>query len=128
MGRKGKAMKKVMTVLGPLSVSELGVTSMHEHFLLDTRCYFKEPLEITRRVLAHRKLDLDNLGYVWRNPFSIEDNMVLDDADLAAKELREFRRAGGNTIVDVTNMGLGRDPLMEREISIRTGGLLKGRK
>lgn len=104
-------MKKVMTVLGAVVVSELGVTSMHEHLLLDTRCWFKEPSEPTRRLIAHQKLSLDNLGYVWRNPFSIKDNMILDDVDLAVSELTEFKKAGGNTIVDVTNVGLGRDPL-----------------
>lgn len=64
---------------------------------------------------------LNNLAQVWRNMFIVKDNMVQYDADLAIKELSHFKRAGGNSIVDYTNIGLGRDPASVRAISIATG-------
>ena len=50
-----------------------------------------------------------------------EDNLVLDDADLAIREAMLFKHAGGGTLVDVTNVGLGRQPAQLRRISEETG-------
>ncbi|NIN66526.1 MAG: phosphotriesterase-related protein, partial [Anaerolineae bacterium] len=49
------------------------------------------------------------------------DNLVLEDEELAMREASLFRRAGGKTIVDVTNWGLGRDPHALTRISRATG-------
>lgn len=37
----------VQTVLGPVDPAALGVTSTHEHLLLDLACYFEMPDEAT---------------------------------------------------------------------------------
>jgi phosphotriesterase-related protein len=47
--------------------------------------------------------------------------MKLNDEQLAAKEALLFKQAGGRTIVDVTNVGLCRDPLGLARISRATG-------
>ena len=39
---------QVMTVLGPISVEELGVTLTHEHILSDVGCNGPEPPEASR--------------------------------------------------------------------------------
>jgi phosphotriesterase-related protein len=55
------------------------------------------------------------------NPFTNTENMVQNDVELAIKELTFYKRAGGRSLVDVTSMGMGRNPLALREISERTG-------
>jgi phosphotriesterase-related protein len=45
----------------------------------------------------------------------------LVDADLAINELQRYKRAGGRTVVDMTSVGIGRDPLALKTISSHTG-------
>jgi phosphotriesterase-related protein len=82
---------RVNTVLGPVDVTELGVTQTHEHLFLD--------LNRVRRVRE----------------------MLLNDLDLACSEVGAFKAAGGGTLFDVTTRDMGRDPRTLREISRRTG-------
>ena len=49
------------------------------------------------------------------------DNLVLSDPILAAEELMEFPRAGGKTVVELTNLGIRRDAIGLRYISDKTG-------
>jgi phosphotriesterase-related protein len=49
------------------------------------------------------------------------DNLVIDDVQLAEQEVLAFKKAGGDTIVDLTSIGLGRDPVALRGISRATG-------
>jgi phosphotriesterase-related protein len=46
---------------------------------------------------------------------------LLNDTPLAIQELTRFRRAGGGTVVDVTNASLGRHPRTLRAISEQVG-------
>lgn len=46
---------------------------------------------------------------------------LLNDVPLAVAELERFRDAGGHTIVDLTNSGLGRAPHAVRHVSEETG-------
>jgi predicted metal-dependent phosphotriesterase family hydrolase len=46
---------------------------------------------------------------------------LLNDPDLAAHELTLYAEAGGRTIVDVTSIGLDRDPTALRSMATRTG-------
>lgn len=71
--------------------------------------------------LAESKVRLDSLAQVVRNPYLVSDNMVQLDIELAIKELSFFARAGGSSVVDMTNVGLGRDPVALRAISTGTG-------
>ncbi len=81
----------MMTVLGEIKPEKLGITMTHEHLLIDT--YW-----ITDRV--------DDL---------------LNDEDIAVEELLLFKKAGGDSIVDLTNHGLKRNPEALKRISERTG-------
>ena len=49
------------------------------------------------------------------------DRVVLSDPDLAAQELMMFAGAGGRTVVELSNGGIGRDPAGLRYISEATG-------
>jgi len=43
------------------------------------------------------------------------------DEELAISEAKRYKLAGGNSIVDVTNIGIGRDPLGLSRIARATG-------
>ena len=51
----------------------------------------------------------------------IADNYVLSDEKLAVEELNAFKALGGRTVVEVTSIGIKRDPLALRRVSERTG-------
>jgi phosphotriesterase-related protein len=100
----------VMTVSGPVSPKDLGITLTHEHCLIDLRSYWNSPQEATRRAFAEAPVALGNIGRSRRNPFLNRDNLILSDAEVAAQELMEFRKLGGQTVVDLTLPDIGRDP------------------
>jgi phosphotriesterase-related protein len=110
----------VVTVFGPIPADSIGITLAHEHLLIDLRNQFGEFVDPERRRVSRQKLCLANSGIVRRNPYAIKDNLLLDNLSLAAKELREFKRVGGGTVVDCTSMGIGRYPTRLRELSLRT--------
>ena len=102
---------KVQTVLGPVNADALGVTLPHEHLLIDARAYFAEPTVASEKKMAHEPISLNNLFWIkthWHNHL---DNISLDDEETAIKEALLYKRAGGDTIVEVTSGGLCRDPL-----------------
>jgi predicted metal-dependent phosphotriesterase family hydrolase len=80
-----------MTVSGPIAPSALGFTHSHEHILWD----------------------------YWKMIRSYE--VIFDDESVATAEVRMFREAGGQSLVDCTNTGLGPRPAVLRRISETTG-------
>jgi phosphotriesterase-related protein len=112
---------KVQTVLGLISPEELGITLPHEHCVHDASTWFEEPTASSERLLAHQPVSLENLGWVRYHPAKNLDNLRLLDERLAIKETLRYKYAGGNSIVDVTSTGLGRDPLGLARISRATG-------
>jgi len=84
---------RVMTVSGPIPPDKLGFTLPHEH---------------TGISLWH----IANRWDYWE--------LTADD-DLITEELREFRRRGGGTLVDLTPPGVGRDPHRLRKLAGATG-------
>ena len=112
---------QVQSVRGPVSPEDLGITMMHEHLFIDLRRVFVEPDDPAELAWGHAPLSMENLSWTVMNWCKCEDNLVLDDADLAIKEAMLFKHAGGGTLVDVTNVGLGRQPTQLRRISEETG-------
>lgn len=110
-----------MTVLGPIEPEGVGIALPHEHLVVDLTAWWQEPAEASKKALAHAEVDIAHLGAIRRDPMLCRDNCHQLDTGLAADELWQFRLAGGNTLVDLTNNGLGRAPQALREISIRTG-------
>jgi len=81
----------VETVCGTVEASSLGVVLPHEHVI-------------------HR------IDYHSGRP----DNCCVD-IELVAKEVARFGNAGGGTIVDVTPIGVGRDPVALRQVAEKSG-------
>jgi predicted metal-dependent phosphotriesterase family hydrolase len=84
---------RVMTVSGPIPPDRAGFTLPHEH---------------TGIALWHVEGRTD----YWE---------LTPDEDVLIEELREFRRRGGATLVDLTLDGVGRDPHRLRRLAAATG-------
>ncbi|MCF1450548.1 phosphotriesterase-related protein [Agrobacterium vitis] len=112
---------KVMTVAGPISVDQMGVTLMHEHILNDCRCWWHQPKTPERQYLAEGFVCMEILGELRQDPFVNKHNITLDDEPLAITELMDFAKAGGKTVVEPTCQGIGRNPLALRRIAKSSG-------
>ena len=84
-------MTRVWTVNGPLDPRELGVTMVHEHLAID-------------------------LSLIKNDP-----DAALTNVELVSQEVSLYLEAGGRTMVDVTNRGMGRDVSKLQAIARRTG-------
>ena len=71
--------------------------------------------------MAHGPVTMEKLGVLKRNPFAVLDNVQLMDYETQKTEIQYFQAAGGRTVVDASNHGLGRDPELLRRIAVETG-------
>lgn len=83
--------RSIVTVTGEIAADALGPTLAHEHLYCDISVHSGR-----------------------------EDNRVTDTS-LVSDELGAFREAGGRSIIELTPVGIGRDPLKLREISLSSG-------
>ena len=113
---------KVLTVLGPIDGKELGVTLTHEHLTIDhVKANFTEPKDSADRELAYKPVSYEILHWLRYNRTENKDNLKLPEEKKIIAEAMYFKRAGGGTIVDVTNRGINRDPKALVRISKATG-------
>ena len=103
---------KVLTVLGPIEPSALGTTLMHEHIFID----FQAPPP-----MSSRPTGISVLKPVVAPSPGERGSGGLTDFDTQLAEIIEFKKAGGGTIVDVTNFGLTRDPVALRRAAEASG-------
>ena len=103
---KGKA----LSVQGPINPEDLGKTICHEHLQIDFRVVLHDPPNPDDRRFKSEKLSLSNLGFIKTFWTANEDNLIIDDIEISKKELFDFIKVGGGTIVDVTSIGLNRQP------------------
>jgi phosphotriesterase-related protein len=108
----------IQTVLGPIEADELGITSMHEHLLADARVLHAPAREQPPE--SHR-VCIENLGFLRWNLLALEDNLVLDDPELACAELERAAALGQRAVVDLTVWGLGARPADLPAIARATG-------
>ena len=109
------------TVLGQIPINQLGITLMHEHLLLDLECYFDEPDTASEKKFIDAPLEFNLLGKYGARWSYNREGLHLHDIELAINEAKEFKFAGGSTIVDTTNIGIGRDPSGLAKIARSTG-------
>lgn len=84
---------RIVTVTGPIPPERVGFTLPHEH----TSC--------RHDLLATRSQRTD----------------FTPDLELMVEELHDFRRRSGSCVVDVSSVGLGRDPTWLRSLALRSG-------
>ena len=105
---------------GLINKDDLGITDTHDHVfvkMLTNKYLEKELGEAAKNNLWNQKISLENLGFLALDYTCIKDNLILDDTDTAIEELIEFKKAGGNSIIDPTTVDLGRDPVALKKIS-----------
>lgn len=112
---------QVMTVAGPIGSGAMGHTLMHEHLQNDCSCWWNPPTDPERQYLVDAPISMELLSELRQDPFVNKHNIVLDDLELAIAEVRKFADVGGQTIVDPTCRGIGRDPHKLRQITAQTG-------
>lgn len=112
---------KIRTVCGEIEKSDLGIVAPHEHVLLDLTAFYQQLPVSGIEDPATQKVEMWNLGILSRDCYALKDNLVLDDEALAIKELCFYKNAGGNTIVDASLPGIGRNPEGLKRISKATG-------
>ena len=87
-------MATINSVLGPLDTEELGFTLPHEH-LIDSSAGIRD---------TYYELELRDQAL-----------------DMALESFNEAKSGGVDTVVEVSPMDLGRDVLLMKEVSERTG-------
>jgi phosphotriesterase-related protein len=112
--------KTVMTVNGEININSLGTTLMHEHIYANNAGWWHCPSCKDRMDLANSSVNMNIIGELRMDPFVNKDNIVLNDLSAATNELIELYNLGGRTIVDPTNIGIGRDPNILKDISEKT--------
>ena len=111
----------IKTVTGVIDRKGLGITATHEHVLLDLTAFYQALPVPGIDDPATQKVEMWNLGILSRDCYALKDNLFLADEDVAADELMFFKNAGGNTIVDASLPGIGRNPKALRRIAEKTG-------
>ena len=119
--RSGRNRGLVQTVLGPVSPSELGPTTTHEHLYLDFSFMYRPAQDTPNEELADAPITLENLGWVRRNYYSSRFNLTLMDLKTTIEEVERYRDVGGGAIVDATLTGIGRNPDALATISRESG-------
>ncbi|MGE4426627.1 MAG: phosphotriesterase [Solirubrobacteraceae bacterium] len=109
----------IQTVLGPVAPEDLGRTSMHDHLICDARVLHTPARD--EAPPPSTRVEIETLGFLRWNLLALEDNLVLDDADLAVRELGHAAEVGQRTVVDLTSWGLGADPRRLPDIARRSG-------
>lgn len=110
-----------LTVRGPVPAASLGVTLPHEHLLITMHHCMHAPQDAEARALYEGPLSLSTIGDLVYGAQVNRGDCVLADIDTAVEEASRFRDAGGGTIVDVTSIGIGRDPRGLVRIAEATG-------
>ncbi len=115
-------MGDVQTVSRKIDAASLGMTMTHEHLLWDQRCWWPgDPEELAERAMVHAAVSMETLGWIHYHAHGNLDNIQQWDPAVAIEEASHFKRAGGGTIVDVSSLGIGRDPRALLQISAATG-------
>jgi phosphotriesterase-related protein len=119
---------KVMTVTGPVDPEQLGVTNPHEHLIIDFLAVPEEAqtshqvaFDPDSRARYEEPLTLRNYYEARRNPFHFRDTLQLISLEDAEEALHDFKAAGGGCIVDLTPIGVGRNPEGLHKLSTASG-------
>lgn len=112
-------MRNIQTVSGKIISEELGFTLMHEHCLVECK-ELVENLNKGNKRLKRESVTLENRGDVVYNIPDYVENYCINDIDVAIEEIKDYANAGGDSLVDVTPITIGRDPRKIKYISEKT--------
>jgi phosphotriesterase-related protein len=113
----------IITVNGLIEAGALGVTMPHEHIFCDYSNDYVEPPERIKKIFQEQDISLENgvtlknYGWLMREPLWSIDNQILSDYEDAKEELAILKQAGVKSVIDPTNIGVGRNPAALRRLS-----------
>ncbi|KXA94440.1 hypothetical protein AKJ37_07595 [candidate division MSBL1 archaeon SCGC-AAA259I09] len=103
--------KEINTVLGQIDTNELGFCLSHEHLLFSFPFWSSPRDEATETTERKVQLKLKDRWKFSKYLGTLEESgFEQTDEDLAAKELMDFSKVGGDTLCEMTLPGAGRDP------------------
>ncbi len=106
---------RAQSVSGAIEAAELGVVLPHEHLHADLRLFLGDRDNDPRPLATVPRPELE------RMPMAFLENLDLLDDGTVAQEVAAYRRAGGRTIVELTPIDLGRDPVTLKRIAAQSG-------
>ena len=112
---------RIQTVLGPIRPEELGVTLTHEHLLCDISMFYTPEDRATVQEFFTQPVSLETLGRIRHYGLPNADNVRLTDVSAAVEEVMLYQQYGGDSLVDVSSIGSGRDAVGLARISRATG-------
>ena len=112
---------KVQTVLGLIAPETMGITITHEHLLVDEAHLYHEPLDPEKKATFYAPLSMEILSRIYYSGHDNLESTTMLDEDLAIEEAMHYKRAGGCTLVEVSSIGLRRNPEGLARISSATG-------
>lgn len=110
----------VRTVTGQVTSDALGFTLPHEHLVNSIAAGGLTP-DPACPELFDAKVTPEIAWLLRERPYACADNCALDDVADAVAELLEYRRLGGDTVIEVTPQGQGRDRARLAEIARQSG-------
>jgi phosphotriesterase-related protein len=119
-------MKKIMTILGPITPDELGFTTMHEHVMMDGGWVLRERFQgqlLTQddRYSEDDPVSLANIGLIKRNFMTNWDGLSFDDEDMMLEEVKDFQQSGGKGILELSVPGIRTKVPAIKRIAEKTG-------
>lgn len=112
---------KVQTVLGLIEPDQLGRTMTHEHLTMTFKCSHVPPAPGDEG-LAIAPIEMKHIHWLQQNPYSHQENLLLNQEIEAVKEeLLCYRKAGGGSIVENTTTGITRNLPVLRQLAKETG-------
>ncbi len=114
--------KKLRTVLGDIDPQSMGGALPHEHILNDESMWWVSSEDKRSDNTRDGVPTMDMLWYWQENMTANLSNLILEDEKVAIDEISDLRDEYGiGTIIEVTNIGLGRDITGLKRISEASG-------
>jgi len=99
------------TLLGDKHVDELGFVLAHEHLKMNFDCSFRpSPYCNLPHDMPLLSMPLRNMAMVRRFPYHFRENLDFTDYDAVLESLKNYKTVGGGSVVEVSTVGLHRDP------------------
>ncbi|MFT8704508.1 phosphotriesterase [Bifidobacterium aquikefiricola] len=111
---------RVHTVCGTIASDKLGFVLPHEHLLNDMASGNLQP-DPLHPDLLEKKVTPELAWILREHPYGCRDNCGLDSVEDATEECEYFRHLGGDTVIEVTPQGQGRDRVKLQGIAKASG-------
>ena len=110
------------TLLGRKNVEDLGFILSHEHLKINFEVSFhSSPLCPLPTDYNLKLLTLPDSAFVRQYPYHFRNNLDYSDYNAALESLVNYKNLGGGTIVEVSTVGLQRDPEICAKLSEESG-------